>query len=305
MSNFYRRGIARSARRVRRWLTVTLASAALLPGLTSTEWRAHAEQAEAPSAKTAPLWEIGIAGGVLYGADYPAADEQSLRGLGLPYVVYRGDVFRLGDDSLARGLIIDEDFLEIDISVDASFDVDSDDNLARRGMPDLDYLFEVGPQAIFDLGTVAGGKVTLGVPARAVFSTDFRRIDYRGIIVDPELTYERQGLFGTRTGFSASLGVAYAQERLQDYFYEVDPEFRIAGRPVHDATGGYLGTKLTIGLAYPISDRLVIYTGSQLSFHGNAANTDSPLNRDRFNWAIGSGLTLSLYESQTRVAWQK
>ena len=304
MSNFHRQVIARSVRRMRRWLTVTLASAALLPGLTSTEWQAHAEQAEAPTARTAPLWEIGIGGGVLYGADYPAADEQRVRGLGLPYVVYRGDVFRLGDDSLARGLIVDEDFLEIDISVDASFDVDSDNNLARRGMPDLDYLFEVGPQAIFDLGNVAGGKVTLGVPARAVFSTDFRQIDYRGVIIDPELSYARPGLFGTRFGFSASLGIAYAQERLQDYFYGVDPEFRIAGRPAHDASGGYLGTNLTIGFAFPVSERLVVYAGSQLSFHGSAANSESPLYRDRFNWSIGSGLTLSLYESETRVAWK-
>lgn len=302
MSSFCGRRMTRFARPVRRWLTVTLAYAALLPGLTSTVWHAHAEQA--PNAGTAPLWEIGVAGGGVYGADYPAADEQSVRGLGLPYAIYRGDIFRLGDDSIARGLIIDEGFLELDISIDASFDVDSDDNRARRGMPDLDYLLEVGPQAIFDLGTVAGGKVTFAVPVRAVLSTDFGRIDYRGIIVDPELTYERRGVFGTRLGFSTSLGVAFAQERLQDYFYEVDPEFRTAERPVHDAAGGMLGTDLTIGFAYPVTDRVDVFAGSQMSFHGGAANTDSPLFRDRFNWAIGFALTWSLHESETRVPWE-
>ena len=294
----------RSARRVRRWLTVTLASAALLPGLTLTMWHAHAEPAGTPTAGTAPLWEVGIAGGGIYGADYPAADEQSVRGLGLPYVLYRGDIFRLGDGSLARGLIIDEGFLDLDISIDASFDADSGDNLARHGMPDLDYLFEIGPQAIFDLGTVAGGEVTLGIPVRAVFSTDFARIDYRGVIADPELTYERQGIFGAALEFSASLGVAFAQERLQDYFYEVDPGFQTAERPVHDASGGYLGTDLTIGFAWPVTDRLDVFAGSQLSFYDGAANTDSPLLRDRFNWAIGFGLTWSLHESETRVPWE-
>ena len=303
MSNFYRRRLPRSDRRVRRWLSAKLASAALLLGLISTVWQAHAQPA-APAVGTAPLWEIGIAGGGIYGADYPAADEKSMRALGLPYVIFRGDIFRIGDDSLARGLIIDDDFLELDISIDASFDADSDDNMARRGMPDLDYLFEVGPQARFDLGTVAGGEVTLGIPVRAVFSSDFGRIDYRGVIVDPELTYERQGLFGAKLGFSVSLGVAFAQERLHDYFYEVGPEFQTAERPVHDASGGYLGTDLTIGFARPLTDRLDVFAGTQLSFHGGASNSDSPLFRDRFNAAIGIGLTWSLYESETRVPWE-
>ena len=296
--------MTRSAgRRVRRWLTVTLASAALLPGLNSTVWHAHAEQAQAPAAETAPLWEIGIAGGGFYGADYPAAGEQSLRGLGLPYVFYRGDIFRLGDDGIARALIVDEGFLEFDISIEASFDADSDENLARRGMPDLDYLFEVGPQAIFDLGTVAGGEVTFGIPVRAAFSTDLRRIDYRGIVVDPELAYERRRLFGTEVEFWASLGASFAQERLQDYLYEVEPEFQLAERPAHDASGGYLGTDLTIGFTNPVTDRLEVFAGTQLSFHGGAANTDSPLFRERFNWAIGFALVWSLYESETRVPW--
>ena len=292
--------MTRPAGRARRCLAVTLASAALLMGSASTEWHAHAGPAKAP-ARTAPLWEVGIGGGGIYGADYPAADEKSVRGLGLPYVIYRGDVFRLGDDGLARGLIVDDDIVELDIGIDASFDVDSDGNSARRGMPDLGYLFEVGPRARFDLGPFGGGRVTLGIPVRAVFSTDLSRIDYRGIVVDPELTYERRGFFGMGLGFSASLAAAFAGERLQDYFYEVDPAYRTAERPAHDASGGYLGTDLSVGLAWPASERLNVFAGGDLSFHGGAANTGSPLFRERLNWAVGLGLTWSLYRSETRV----
>ncbi len=301
MPNFHGSRMTRSGGRVRLLLTVTLACAALLPGPISTVGHAHAEQAGALAAGTAPLWEVGIAGGGVYGADYPAADEQSPRGLGLPYVIYRGDIVRLGDDSLARCLIVDEDLLELDIGIDASFDVDSDDNLARRGMPDLGYLFEVGPRARFDLGTLGGGRVGFGIPVRAVFSTDFSRIDYRGVIVDPELSYERRGIFGMGLGFSASLAAAFAEERLQDYFYQVDPAFRTAERPAYDASGGYLGTDLTVGFAWPAADRLNVLAGSRLSFHGGGANVDSPLFRDRLNWAIRVGLTWSLYESETRA----
>lgn len=293
--------MTRPAGRARRWLGVTLASAALLVGPDSTERPAHAEQANAPAAGTAPLWEAGIAGGGIYGPDYPASDERSVRGLGLPYVIYRGDAFRLGDDGLARGLIVDEGALELDIGIDASFDVDSDDNRARRGMPDLGYLFEVGPRAKFDLGALGGGRVAFGIPVRAVFSTDLSRIDHRGVIVDPELSYRRRGLFGTALGFSASLAAAFADERLQDYFYEVEPAFQTAGRPAHDASGGYLGTDLSVGLAWPATDRLNVFAGSDLSFHGGAANADSPLFRERLTWAVGVGLRWSLYLSESRV----
>ena len=100
MPNFHERRMTGSAGRVQRWLTVTLASAALLAGPASTERHAHAGQAREPAAGTAPLWEVGIAGGGVHGADYPAADERSARGLGLPYVIYRGDIVRLGDGGI-------------------------------------------------------------------------------------------------------------------------------------------------------------------------------------------------------------
>ena len=216
---------------------MTLASGALLMGPAPAERHARADPARAPPAGTAPLWEVGIAGGGVYGADYPAADERSVRGHGVPYVIYRGDMFRLGEGGAARGPTAGGGFLEFDIGIDASFDVDPGGNRARRGMPELGYLFEVSPEVLVHLGTLGGGRVAFGIPVRAVFSTDFSRIGYRGVIVDPELTYRRGELFGTELGVSASLAVAVAGERLQDYFYEVDPAYRTAGRPAHDASG--------------------------------------------------------------------
>lgn len=124
------RRMTRSAGPVRRLLAVTLGSAVLLSGPTSTERHAHADPARAPTAGTAPLWEVGIAGGGVYSADYPAADERSVRGHGLPYVIYRGDILRLGQDGLAGDPSVDGGFLEFDIVIDASFDVDADGNRA-------------------------------------------------------------------------------------------------------------------------------------------------------------------------------
>ena len=49
-----------------------------------------------------PLWELCVVGGGTYSPDYPAADKNSLRALALPYIVYRGDILRLGAIVLRR-----------------------------------------------------------------------------------------------------------------------------------------------------------------------------------------------------------
>ena len=100
MPNFHERRMTGSAGRVQRWLTVTLASAALLAGPASTERHAHAGQARELAAGTAPLWEVGIAGGGVHGADYPAADERSARGSVFHTSSIGATIVRLGDGGI-------------------------------------------------------------------------------------------------------------------------------------------------------------------------------------------------------------
>ena len=250
---------------------------------------------------TEPLWEAGIAGGAIYSPDYPASDEYSVNGLALPYFVYRGDVFRLGDDSIARGVLLETERLEFDVSFDASFDADSDDNDVRRGMPDLDFLGEIGPQLTVDLGEYQTGRWQLALPLRAVFSTDFSRLDHRGYVFNPELSYEREGPFeGLR--MSVELGASLATEKLHDYFYQVDSRFVTPSRAAFDAEGGYMGSELTVGFSYGMTERLQFFTGVQAAYHGGAANEDSPLYGDDLTFSVGAGFVWSLYESDARVS---
>jgi outer membrane protein len=126
--------------------------------------QAQAQDSDSTGAPTKPLWELGVAAGGMYSPDYPAADKNSLHGLALPYVIYRGDLLRLGRDSIAKGVFIDNEYVELNVSLAASFNVNSNDNNARRGMPDLDYLGEIGPQLKIKLGELYGGKTELQLP---------------------------------------------------------------------------------------------------------------------------------------------
>lgn len=259
-------------------------------------------QDASPGRKPKPLWEVAVAAGGSYSPDYPAADKNSLHGLALPYVIYRGDVLRLGTDSIAKGVFIDTDYTELNVSMAAAFNTNSDDNGARRGMPDLDYLVEIGPQLKIKLGKLNGGRAELQLPARAVLSTDFGRVDHRGYLFNPKFSYARQNIFNSGIDMSSTIGSSFATEKLHTYFYTVEPRFATATRPAYEAAGGYLGSALTVGLSYGVTDRVRAYVGGQAAYYGGAANEDSPLFRRKVNSSIHAGVTWSFYQSDTRAA---
>jgi MipA family protein len=262
---------------------------------------AQAQDAAPKGTSIKPLWELVIGGIGTYSPDYPAADQNSLHGLVLPYVIYRGKIFRLGEDGIAKGVFIDNDFTELNVSLAASFNTKSNDNNARRGMPDLDYLGEIGPQLKFKLGELFGGKAELQLPVRAVFSTDFGRVDPRGYLFNPRFYYKRQNVFNSSITMDSSLGSTFATKKLQEYFYGVEPRFATATRPAYEADGGYLGSKVTVGLFYDITNRVQAFVGGQIGYYGGAANENSPLFRNKVDSSVLVGFTWSIFQSDTRV----
>jgi outer membrane scaffolding protein for murein synthesis (MipA/OmpV family) len=248
-----------------------------------------------------PLWELGVGALGVYSPDYPAADKNSLHWLALPYVIYRGDLLRLGEDSIAKGVFIDNDYTELNVSLAASFNANSYENNARRGMPNLDYLFEIGPQLKIKLGELYGGKTELQLPVRAVVSSDFSRVDHRGYLFNPRFYYELNNIFTSGIDMDSTVGSSFATKKLHEYFYRVEPQFVTATRTAYEADGGYLGSKITLGLSYGITNRVRAYVGGQVGYYGGAENEDSPLFRQKVNSSVYVGFTWSIVQSDTRV----
>lgn len=253
-----------------------------------------------------PLWEVGAFAAGFQTPEYPAADQRQTNALGAPYFIYRGEVFRVGDGSAARAVALEKDWIELDLSLDAAFNADSDDNRARQGMPNLDYLFELGPQVKLRLlrdnfGRYGRGKLSLDIQARAAFSTDFSNITQRGYVFHPELNYQHQGLFGEDSSFSVSIAPIWATEKLHDYFYQVSDRFASNDRAQFDAKGGYLGTELSLGISHMITKNIRVFLFGQLNFHAGAENQDSPLFKDNTTYAAGIGFSWRLYQSKAKV----
>jgi hypothetical protein len=250
---------------------------------------AHAQSGAPEDVDTAdlggPRWEGGLAAGSGRVADYPGADQSHLRGLVAPVVVYRGPTLRV-DSGGVRGRVFDSPDWQLDVTGTAAFNARNND--ARAGMPDLDYLFGLGPKLVYR-GWHGGGAPTLHLNLRAVFSTDFHRIDLRGATFGPELRW-RLPLAHAASSLVLSVQPAWATRALQRYFYQVDPAQATATRPAYEARAGYLGTGLGATWTRRESDTLSWFFGARVeSLHG-AANAGSPLLRSRTNLNVGAGV---------------
>lgn len=249
-----------------------------------------------------PLWEVGVGGfaGVL--PDYPAADQTTNRAVALPYLVYRGDFWRVGGEDnrgAVSGRFWKDDRFEFDVTLSAAFPVDSGENDARRDMPDLDFLFGIGPQLIFKLVNEPGqGKLDFHLQARAVYSTDFSSIARRGYVFNPKLSYSHEHLTGLDLKVFTSAGPVFATERLMNYFYEVAPEFVTPTRPAYDADAGYLGSNITLGVSKRFNNRFRLVLGTRLGIYYGATNRNSPLFKDELNLGVFAAFAWSFAQSE-------
>lgn len=255
---------------------------------------------------TLPLWEIGFGGAGAYLPHYPAAAQSQARFLPFPWLTYRGNIFR-SDEKGVRGRIIQSDKIELDISVSGSLPVSDDDNDARSGMPELDWLGEVGPRLQINMlksgNENRAARVDFELPVRSVFSTDISdSFEWRGIVTAPSLSYSNKNFNGTGLNFKISAEPIFASEKLMDYFYQVDPQYVQSGRGAYDAEAGYLGSRLSFGVNRKFGRRLSLGIHSNVQNFSGAANSDSPLSLETMNFSVMVGFKHALFQSDTMVS---
>jgi len=232
---------------------------------------AWAQQADDPAR---PRWEAGVAALALNAPDYPAAGRNQWRGAVAPVLIYRGERLRVDGEGV-RGRLLDTGRLELDLSGAAAFN--ARENPARQGMPPLDYTFQLGPQAIYRVPLGGGQQLSAHLKLRAVVSTNGHRTHGRGAVLEPELRWQRRGWPDAASQVQLSGQATWASEALQDYFYQVDPQYATATRPAYQAHGGYFGSALRAGYSRRLNPTTVVNVSAGLNHHGGSANEDSPL----------------------------
>jgi hypothetical protein len=274
--------------------TLSLFLGALLP--VGAAW---AQNPPAPLPEGRPLWEAGVAVLGANGPDYPAAGTRRWRGAVAPILIYRGPWLKVDDDGV-RGELLQSGNLRLDFSGAAGFNARA--NGARAGMPDLDYLFQLGPQAVYKVKLDGGQQVSAHLKARAVFSTDGRHTNGRGVVVEQEFRWTRRGWPDAESQVQAGAQFLWGSEKLHDYFYQVDPAYATATRPAYDARAGYFGSTLRAGYVRRLTSTLSATAGASVNFHAGAANEDSPLFQKRTTAGVLVALIWTPWRSDARAA---
>lgn len=245
-----------------------------------------------------PLYELGIAGGLGELPDYPGSNQKRIRYLAVPYFIYRGKVFRSDQKEGMRARFIQNEDIDLDMSAAGSFPANSSDNEARKGMPDLDWLVELGPRLEVMLSRLGGhGRFRFLLPVRPVFSTNFRDIVHRGLTYVPGLALDFNNFPKENWRMYLKLQAAFIDEKLARYFYEVEPQFATPDRPSTSATGGYLQTELMLGVIIPFSKQFRAYAGHWMNNMQGSTNQGSPLVKRTSDSTWMVGFTYLFYES--------
>jgi MipA family protein len=262
---------------------------------------AFALQAPALHAEEKPLWEFGLGVGAIEFPDYRGSDEQHVYPVPVPYFVYRGQFLKADRDGL-RGELFDREYVELSLSVNATIPINSEDNSARRGMPDLKPTLELGPSLEFHLWRSADRttRLDLVMPLRLPVTMESSPRSLQWLFA-PRLNIDIENVAG-RAGwnFGAGVGPLFAADKFHDYFYSVPARFATTNRPEYDADGGYSGMHVLASL----SKRFPKYwVGAFLRYDwlAGAEFDDSPLVRRQNYLAGGLGFAWMIGESKRRV----
>lgn len=186
-------------------------------------------------------WGVGFLS--IHGNHYRGSDQAKSWFFPIPYFSYKSDSFE-ADPSYIRGIFYQNRYVSLKFNLMLGLRVENDENIARRGMPNIDYTLEAGPMVIFYLweSKTTPLKLNLEIPIRSVYATNLKYLHSIGYFTVPYLNII-YGLEKTKWDWHAELSLSpmYASQKYHQYFYGIEKEYEIPGRNFYLAHGGYSG----------------------------------------------------------------
>jgi len=235
-------------------------------------------------------WELGAGFGVFDIPLYAGSSQNKQYLFPLPYV--RLESKRLEIDEGIRAFLFKSDKVRLDLSADLALPVRSKDSIARRGMPSLDTVLQLGPSLEI---TLAGrykskNELRLEFPMRTAIATDIKDTRNIGWLLESVLTYERKRQQKKAEAIKISFGVRYATEDFHQYYYDVAPAFVTSGRTVFSSSGGYSGFFTDVNYAWR-EGNIIYWALLRYQNLNGAVYENSPLVEDKNYLLSGVGIT--------------
>ena len=254
-----------------------------------------------PPRRSLPVWEAGLGLATFTVPDYRGSDERRAYAAPFPYLVYRGNWFKIDREGL-RARLFDDQKIDIELSAAATFALRARENKARDGMPALGTMIEIGPELVYHLNEPRKSRVALDlrVPVRAAFALGGGDPGYQGWTASPAVRVLASNVFGTGFDGMLSAGAQFATRGYQSYYYSVTPGQVAAGRPAYQAGGGFGGWQFVAGSSRRVGDWWLAGFVRYDALSG-ASFVDSPLVRSRHYVTAGIAVAYVFGRSADRV----
>ncbi|HET8707982.1 MAG TPA: MipA/OmpV family protein [Pseudomonadales bacterium] len=193
--------------------------------------------------------DLGIGLSALQIPHYPGAAQNNHYVLPFPFIRVKSPKLEIERNELSGSLFKNERF-KIGITLGGSVPVNSKNDTARKGMPDIDVGMEGGPSFSMILWKPSPEHVlSFDVPVRKAVFFNKEKIDPHGEFALPHLhyTYDVQVDKFRSHSLEIELGAEYASEAYNRYFYDVAPAYATPERPAYGASGGRSAYRFAIG----------------------------------------------------------
>lgn len=227
--------------------------------------------------------------------DYVGSDETRQLLLPIPYIFYNGPKFKISQSGIA-GKLFNSEKLFVSLSLSGAIPVNSDKNNARKGMDDIDAVFEYGPSFKYFLigNDSAFNALYLDLNFREARTIKFNSLNFSS---SPSLVARRKldsELFLGSLSISSTLKFEYVSNQYAQTFYGVEPMFATPERQAYQAKGGYAGYRFNTGVRWSRDNHIVNFflAYSDIS---SAAYASSPLVKTTHHTLFG-GSYIWLFE---------
>jgi outer membrane scaffolding protein for murein synthesis (MipA/OmpV family) len=238
-----------------------------------------------------PSLELGAGVGVISLPDYRGSSSSSTHVLPLPYIKYRGDRVRV-DNGVRAFFFESEDLL---LTLSANLAMAGDDNTSeRKGMDNLNPLFEIGPALNYRLHKLQYGSLWFDLLLRYAYTLD-SDFDHVGEVFEPRLAWRKPANRLGEWKLRYSISPLFASKDYHEYFYSVASDEATSSRPAYDADGGYSGLRSE----FTVSKRIgKFWLGGFIRYDNlrNSVIDDSPLVTEPESWLGGIALSWVFYE---------
>lgn len=230
----------------------------------------HVAQADE---ERAPLWEAGVGMGAFSLPQYMGSDERYTYPFAFPYLIYRGERWRLDRTGL-RNRLFDSDKLSLDLSLSGGLPV-KNSNKARVGMPDIHWTAELGPRINWQISDSERIGWSAHLASRAAINIKGK---YVGWVTEPYLRYiyrvpVAEGNLRIKTDF----GALYGSQKYNETYYGVAPVYATATRPAYQAKAGLHSIYMKTRVRYPLRKNLELFVSVQARTLSPGVVKDSPL----------------------------